>query len=38
MIMVGNKRDLSDHGERLIPTEMGARLAEQSKSLFIEAR
>ncbi|KAK3813142.1 MAG: ras 2 [Benniella sp.] len=37
MIMVGNKRDLSDHGERQIPTEMGARLAEQSNSLFVEA-
>ncbi|KAI8363631.1 N-ras protein [Mortierella sp. GBAus27b] len=37
MVIVGNKRDKSDQGEREISTEVGARLAENSRALFIEA-
>ncbi|KAG0300473.1 hypothetical protein BGZ98_009143 [Dissophora globulifera] len=38
MIMVGNKWDLAEQGERDVPTEVGAHFAEQSNALFVEAR
>ncbi|KAG0213589.1 Ras GTPase [Mortierella sp. GBA30] len=37
MMMVGNKFDLEAKGERQVATDAGARFAEQSNSLFLEA-
>ncbi|KAF8930088.1 hypothetical protein BGZ58_008472 [Dissophora ornata] len=38
MIMVGNKWDLAEQGEREVQTEVGAHFAEMSSALFVEAR
>ncbi|KAG0369884.1 Ras- protein Rap-2b [Gamsiella multidivaricata] len=36
MIVVGNKWDLVDQGDRQVSTDVGARFAEESKALFVE--